>query len=381
MSRFRLLLLVSSLPLLVASTWAQGGQRVSFTFPPGQTTTGNGQVGVQVGGQTVLVGVPPGTGSTGLTQAVEDGLRSRGFAVERPGPNTVTVTAGPGGAPLTTGGGMGSTDSGIQGVRTGVEPNAAPPVKQAGGAIPVPPGNQPCPRAGTIVVTAETERVVNGQRERIPVHVQIPLNQGETPEQVKQRVRQMLESQGFKVEDVEVPSNLDRRIQLPGLGMDHMQDGRRVQAVDFSHNIPPEFLPLELWGGMQPLFGGASYGLGDSLPDGKAPFLHLPIVPQVGGPFPLTLHGQLQGVSDIVFLSFGPAGFPIPLQPTSFLLIDPLVLLPFPGITDPLGLHPVPLVIPPEPALHGLDLYFQAVVIGPTPQTIVTTPGLQVTIR
>ena len=110
MTNFRNVLLLSLGPTLGGNAIAQN--EITFGIEPGQATTGSsstggaGSLGVTVGGfGTIPVNVPPGTDSAGIASATAAALTRAGFTVNQNGLD-VTVTAGPGGAPLQFGGGI-----------------------------------------------------------------------------------------------------------------------------------------------------------------------------------------------------------------------------------------------------------------------------------
>jgi hypothetical protein len=367
--------------LLLTATLAAQGQVLTFTIPGGQTTTGAaagggpGQIGVAIGGHgTIPVGVPPGTGSAGVATALAGALASRGFNVQQNG-DAVTVLQGPGGTPLRQGGGIGSTDTGVVSVRARVEPNAPPGLKANGVAVPKAQPGQVAAQNGQVQVDAEVMRRENGQW--VPAHVQVvvPVQQGDTAEQVNQRARQALEAQGFRVTDVEVPKVLAPREIIGAFQLDRTADSSRVQDVRLTVSPGLSF------------FGGSSLRVASSVTIGAADFgegfvdlptVRVPYLWWTGPDLSLggTLNGQFPGpgLPGVLFVSPYPTFPPLPLPffgPDAFLFIDPLAMLSLPMTTGPLGGFQLPI----PPLTGGLDLAWQAVVVTPT--GVVGTPGLQ----
>lgn len=366
-----------SAALLFAAAAAAQGQTLTFGVSPGQSTTGAasgggaGQLGVVIGGYgTVPVSVPPGTSSAGVASAIASALQAQGFAATQNGTD-VTVTAGPGGAPLTQGGGIGSTDTGITGVRAKVDPGAAPGLKQNGVNMPkAPPGaqaNQP----GSIQVDVEVLKLIGGVWTPLHIQVVVPVQPGDDGDAVNARVKQQLEAQGLRVQDIQLPSNVAPITPSPSFGLDRTDDGGKVQGVEVQpQGGGKQVMPKNQAGaGQVPAFGATDYDRslftdgfesGDSSAwtgdarIGQGGALESSTAPNQFGLWVVT-PGQAtpQFQAPIV---------PLPIvSPGMYLPLDPLAALLLFDVTSPLGTMQLPLPIPPEPLLVGMQL--QAVVL------------------
>lgn len=362
---------------------AQGNQ-ITFGVDPGQSTTGGGSLAVTVGGHaTIPVDVPPGTDSAGIAAATAAALQANGFTATQNG-TEVTVTSGPGGAPLKFGGGIGSTDPGITGVETNV--TNAPP---AGGGAPVggPAGkqnggqmNQANPNAqaqgpGSVQVDVEVTRFVDGSWVTLWLQVDVPIQPGDSGDTINSRLRVELALQGLFVQEITLPPIIAPMTPSASLCMDRTFDGGKVTGIG-----------VELFGsgfdmfgncfascGLSPLTGVCEYdramwqdgtestdfaiyqghpGIGESgafvaftQPDQLGLWL---IAPGFGGP-------QIQ--APIVPLPF--------IDPNFYLPLDPFALDIHVGFTGPLGEMQLPLPIPNDPLLAGLELHVQAMTLDP----------------
>lgn len=363
------------------------GQALRFEIPAGQTASGKASdasastVGVTVGGHgTVTTSVPKGSSSKVVCDAIVAALRAKGFKVTRGGATDFCVEAGPGGKPIEKGGGIGGTDTGI--TKVDAELKQLGPkrqVKRGGGQIPKVQPKQANARAstnGSIQVDVQVETIVNGKKQLIHVQVVVPIQKGDSAQDIEERARKQLESKGLHPRDVQVPSNLDGRTLMPCFGLDFFGAGDPVLALRIEAlQLPPEFfLPTQTWMGVTPPFGIAAEGFGSQERDPwhycSDPYLGAALqiwidvgpVPAVGGFF---LGGQR---AEIPLLPFGP---------DAFLLVDPLAtFLPLPLPAN--GRMQMQLPLPPDPSLAGIELYTQGLALDTQSLQFATTERLSI---
>lgn len=393
MSTIRSMLFSFVLSTSAATAVAQGNH-VTIGVTPGQTTSGlasdgsAGALGVTIGGfGTVPVNVPAGTDSQGIATAAAQALTAQGFAVTQNG-TSVTVTAGPGGAPLLHGGGIGSTDTGVTGVGAEVEPApgqppvaGGPAVKRNGGQVRKAAPQQQAQANGDIQVDVEVQKLVNGQWTLLWIQVVVPVLPGDDGQAINDRVRQQLEQQGLRVNDITLPPVVAPLTPVPPgcFGLDRTVDGGAVQ-----------FVSVGVHGGAGALFGAVEVGAGQA-PDagatdydrsidaaGGATGDHLawtgdPTIGNGGAFEAFVLPNQF----GLWVIGNGPGGLlqapllPIPQVGPGFdMPLDPMQALLFAGISDPLGHMGFPLPIPPAPNLTGLELQTAAVTLDPFGATL-----------
>ncbi|MCB9876869.1 MAG: hypothetical protein H6835_04620 [Planctomycetes bacterium] len=381
--------------LALCATANAQGNAVTIGIQPGQSTTGTasdgspGGIGITIGGfgNTPVV-VPPGTDSMGIATAATAALAAQGFTVVQNGTDVI-VTAGPGGAPLQSGGGIGSTDTGINGVKAKVTPPAGP-----GGPGGGPGGGGPGPNAGkqnggqvqkanpqkfanssgSIQVDVEVLKFVNGTWTLLWIQVVVPVFAGDTGQAVNDRVRQQLQGQGLIVSDLTLPPVV-APMTSGSFGMDRTQDGGRVQGVGFAAGGGARDVldGSEAGAGQVPQQGATEYDRSiDENGDATTDWFRFAGDATVGGGGVLDAH-VLPGQFGLWAITPGPGGLGLgaPLIPAPFLHpgfdlpIDPLAALLLPGISDPLGGMQLPLPIPPDPALGGAELLMTALTIDP----------------
>lgn len=382
MTRLTLTLSFFLSALLPAFAAAQG-QTLTFGVKPGQTTNGNGQLGVTVGGfGTVPINVPTGTSSQGIANAMAAALQGQGFAVQQNGTD-VTVTSGPGGAPLHNGGGIGSTDSGITGVKATVHkappagpgPNPNPPGNKVnGGKVPKARGPGQAQGPGSVQIDAEVLKFVNGQWQLMWIQVVVPVMQGDDADAINQRARQQLENAGFKVNDVTLPPVIQPITPVPCIGIDRMQDGDTVQSIVLDLQGSAFDFYDEYWAGAGqfPISGPTDWDIGLRADGSEGPYFlefHGTSNPGGGGIVDAFVTPGTIGVFQLGLGSglqpWNPLWIPIPqIGPDFYSLLDPLAPTVL-GIPDPLGQMSYPMPIPPVPSLQGLQLQLQAVTLDP----------------
>jgi hypothetical protein len=394
-------LLPASLVLMLAASAAAQGQTLTFGVSPGQTTSGTasgggtGNLGVAIGGfGTIPVTVPPGTSSLGVATALAAALQASGFAAQQNG-TEVTVTAGPGGAPLTQGGGIGSTDTGITGVKAKVEPNSPPGQKQNGANVPKADPAAQANQGGSIQVDVEVRKRVGGVWTLLWIQIVVPVFPGDTGATVNVRVKQMLEAQGCHVNHIQLPASVAPITPAPSFGLDRTTDGGRVQGVQVQpQGGARQLLPRNGAGaGQVPAFGAAEFdqplhGNGFVSDDRVAWNGPLPVLGTAGSLDAFVTPDRF-GAWTITVAPATPV-FQAPIVPLPFagpamyLPIDPLQALLFFDVTSPLGTMQLPLAIPLAPPIAGLDLRLQALTLDPAAPDLLgsmrRTQGLSVRI-
>ena len=369
----------------------QKGQCLCLEFPSGQKTSGkdsqNGKskVGISIGGfGSHFVSVPVGTTSEGLSSAFEKSLKAKGFGVKRADKTTICIVSGPGGKPLTKGGGMGSTDSGITSLRSQLCPQAPQGVKARGANLPKAKKNAVASKSGKVQIDATVLKKVGGKIVQQHVQVQVPIQKGEKAADVDKKVRKALEKTGFHVQEVEMPSALDEKILVPSFGVDQMQDGSPLQGIGFGGQLPPDFYPLDLGAGRTPAFGTTNQGFGQGTLPFPTPFSGSYGEPSVGQPFPF-FHAfpGLASLPGAFLLGTRPLELRIDaLTPGFDLLVDPGQALFLLAPLDLAGRMNVQIPIPQKPGLRGLTLMTQGFVLEPkTPLRLRNSDRLVTTIR
>ncbi len=375
-----------TLGLSLVGTAAAQGNHLTFGVQPGQTTTGTasngspGGLGVTIGGYgTTPINVPPGTDSAGIATAAAAALQAQGFTVTQNG-TEITVTSGPGGAPLMHGGGIGSTDTGITGVKAEVEPApgggpaGGPAVKKNGGQVQKANPQKQAQQPGQIQVDVEVQKLVNGVWTLMWIQVVVPVMPGDTGQTINDRVRQQLEQQGLIVNDITLPTSVAAITLAPCFVRHPTSSGGKVQGVSVGASGGAKQV-LDTVGagvGQAPDVGATDYDRsidrnGQETGD-FAFFLGDPTVGQGGG---------LEMVSEpnrfgLFVVGHGPGGLlqapevPLPFVGPGFTMpLDPFGALLFGGITDPLGQMSLPLPIPPDPNLAGFELHTAGMVLDP----------------
>lgn len=379
MTKFSLSFTLSAL----LASFASAQQTLTFGVTPGQTTTGGGSLGVVVGGHgTTPISVPPGTSSLGVANAMAAALLAGGFTVQQNG-TEVTVTSGPGGAPLQNGGGIGSTDPGITGIKAkvhkappGAPPGANPPGNKVnGGAVKKAAGAGQAQGPGTIQIDVEVMKLIGGVWTLMWIQVQIPVQPGDDAQAVNNRVRQQLENQGLKVNDITLPPSIQPITPIPCMGIDRTLDGFPVEMVQMQLSgsalqLWPEFYvgagqfpiggPTDYDTGLDPFGVEAPLFLeynGDSFPGGFGTFDCF-VQPGTIGSFMIGFgNAQAPWQAQVIPLPF--------IGPDFYSLLDPFSSVSLLSFPDPLGHMQLPLTLPPDPTLGGMTLMLQGLTIDP----------------
>lgn len=342
----------------------EGAANASGTNNTGQPS----RLGVRVGGQSVFVSPPAGATPTQVRDSLATALAGRGFRTTKVGPNVVCVDQGPGGAPISSGGGIGDDDTGIQGIDVEVmKPpggGGGAPAKGGGGGIPKAPPGKNAQRPGVIKITIEVE--VNGVRIKITIEIQVLM--GDSSQVIDQKVRQALQNQGLVVHDIAWTSVLNgtRVPPVQGFGIDRTVRGDPVHHIVYLPLIEPELRQMELTGGELPLYGVTEYGTGCG-PARPLPHLDSGNTPPTVGSF-FDVFAELLPPNAPGVLIIGTSATELPLGslcPGGHLLVNPTgsVLLPMP--TDTSGRMRFGLQIPNVPSFPGTRLYWQYVVLDP----------------
>lgn len=367
---------------LFAAAIAAQGQTITFGVSPGQTTSGAasgggpGRLGVAIGGfGTIPVNVPPGTSSAGIATAMASALAAQGFTVQQNG-TEVTVTAGPGGAPLLHGGGIGSTDTGITGVKAKVDPGAPPGRKQNGVNVPQAAPAAQAAQAGSIQVDVEVWKLIGGAWTLLFIQVVVPVFAGDDGATVNARVRQLLEAQGCIVNEIRLPSNVAPMTPSPSFALDRTVDGGKVQGASFRpQGGARQLLPRSEAGAAQvPAFGATDYDVplfADGFESSDSCTWSGPM-PNIG------VSGMLQALVTpnqfgLWTITTGPSAplfqapvVPLPfVSPQMYMPLDPLQVLLLVDVTSPLGLLQLPLSIPNQPLLVGVQLQAAVLTLDP----------------
>lgn len=352
---------------------AAQGNKILFSFHGGPTSgkdsTGGGSlVGVTLGGHGSTI-VSPGAGATNeqVADQIDAALKAKGYTTARPNKNEVCVQTGPGGKPLTTGGGIGDTDTGLGGINVKVKKPVvpAPAVKPAGVAIPK---FVPKLRAAVGGILRWLIDIVDPQGNRRQQQLQLPFQQGDTTDQLNQRLQQMLQQGGFWFGTCYYPDLLRPAGLVECWQLDRMRDGSRIDHVVMLGEAPIEILPMQLQGGATPVFGAVDYGtgFGPGLP--FAPWIRPGInPPQIGSFFDVFVEVGMPNVLGGLLISGNKAEMHLPfLGPDAWLLVDPLgPTLWLPAQSDMFGVMPLRTPIPPNPNLAGLELAWQAIAVDP----------------
>ena len=352
---------------LVTSASAQG-RVICFSIEGTANATGKdsmgapSKTGVGIGGKNTFVSPGAGQTPTQVRDALHDALKAKGYGVGKVGASVVCVSSLPGGAPVTGGGGIGDTDSGLSGID--VEIFQPPPVKAekpAGGAVPGAKPGVPAPRPLQITITIEIE--VNGQKQKITVTVTI--NQGETSQTINPKIKSALQAQGLLVNDVTWESLLDGPTAPPiqGFGLDRTASGYPVTHIALeAPQVPIELLSMELTGGTIPATGFANFGLGCSR-SLLRPYLRPGTNPPRVNSF-FDVFAELMPPSSPCALAIGPtpSAFRFDMLCTgSTILVDPTTAVLFSMSSSPSGQLHLPVTLGYNPTWVGLKLYWQGI--------------------
>ncbi len=381
------------LPLISTSAFAQTtkrvGQKICFSFDgagklTGKNNTGRAsKTGVRVGGKSFFVG-GAGKSTSDCASTLVSQLTAAGYTASKSAANVVCVTRGKNGAPLTTGGIIGTDDTGLKGIDCSVKPQAPKPnqkpakkpLKKQGVKIP-----QVRPRVvvainQTITIEVEIEKVVNGKKVTIQIKIQIKLFARMTSQQANRAIFDALCMANLCPTQVVVSSPF-LNMPVPSFGLEYDSFGNPVRHVTLWQPLQLDLFPLEISAGDVPLFGGTSFGH----PSGIFPpglFLGIDGFPGIGQPFqPFVQNGFPSGHW---LPAIGLREFELPLLGGD-LLIDPsnMLLLPLLPL-NALGAGSLQLPIPPVPSLIGQSLVMQALVMDSTKSQLGFTNGLRTTI-
>ncbi len=265
---------------------------------------------------------------------------------------------------------MRSTDSGMRGpwgkiVRKPLlpAPPVPPPVRKAvkgnGVVFPV-----PLPAPATVGGSIQIEVTLIGPNGGlINVSVQVQVNQGDTQQQIDQKIKQALDNQGLRVRDVQIPTPLGPNNFQTCYGIDRTFGGEEVIGIGFDQD--QLFLPEFVGVGLFVEAGATEFGDPFMPPGLMLPplLLEIPDQVQIGSTFHFQVENGLPGLPGGLAIS----GVLAPLELLAFGIPDmwlypglPVTLVPL-GF-DPLGNGQVPLPVPPDPSLVGVELFSQAFV-------------------
>ena len=353
-----------------APAQAQAGQVVCFSFDGTDNLSGVDSTGAasrtaaRVGGQTFFVG-GAGSSPADCATSLANQLNAAGYTANTVGANVVCVTAGKNGAALTTGGAIGTTDTGLDGINTKVHTppvkpgKPKPPKKLKSNGVTIPKAKPGASVAVpmTITIEIEVEVWIFGVKVTVKIKVQVNLQVGMDAGQINQAMCSSLISAGFSPNDV-VTQGVVHNAPIPAFGFDHDSQGRPVTHVLLWQPIQTEILPMELTSGSFPMMGGTSYG------ESSFPGLYQGLNgdPSIGGFYNPYVGNAQPG--DLAILGLSEFDYEMPYF-SGTILIDPnrMVILP-PTVVDPLGGAELILPIPPDPAFMGFELHSQWLIRG-----------------
>jgi hypothetical protein len=387
------------LALLVPLAAAAAQQRLCFSIENGPASGRNSAnarstVGVRVNGFGAAgqLFVNPGGGQTAAQtcDALEAGLRARGFTTARPQPNVVCVTLGPGGRPIQDGGGIGNDDtefdldSSIQ-----VPPPVVGMLKPNGVTIPKCHARMVARAPGAIRLLFDVETAQG----TVQVPVQVPFQGNEPTEAINQRLRQALEGAGFWVNEVRTEPILAATVSArrEAFGVDRMRNGNRVTHAVMLLDGPPQSVPLELvalelTSGAPVLTGSVDYGQGAAQNAIDRPILRGAspggAPPRVGGSFDVFVEFAPPGAPGALLLGARRAALPLPPALTrGLLLVDPAGMVTVPAATNAAGQAALRVAVGNHAALAGVPLHWQGVVATLAPLGLSVSNGLVVTLE
>src|SRR5712671_248950 len=210
------------LPLLFAAIplAAQGERWFSIHNGPGYIDT---DVSFYLEGDIITVTVPAPATSVQAVNAVENAIRARGYQVSRADPNTICVTAGPGGSLLRDGHGI--TTDGLSGYWLDLDRGQRPPQppskdKKFGMCIPAPRTNVTS-QGGCLQLQIELVQLGLSMTRQ----VQVDLPYGMAGTQLQNYARSVLQSAGFQVNGVKFSDLRQPGVLLDGFALDRTVDG------------------------------------------------------------------------------------------------------------------------------------------------------------
>lgn len=392
---------VRSLPalalLLGLSLATPAQQEASFSVHGGPATGLNSanapsrlMAQVKVGGAVDRTSVAPAAGQTAaqVSASQEAAFQAKGYATRRDGPNDFAVTAGPGGAPLTDGAGVGNDDTGLD-IDCGIKklpaaPGAPPPDpkdKNGGGGVGVPPDHQPpvsLPHPVVIIIIIEI-RLANGTV--IVIRVPILILPGMDGPQIRMAIEQALRSAGLLPNRVRWHSVLDPYRWVDGFQLDRTVNGDQVQHLEYEYDAMARRVlpPQELTAGMFPSFGATDYGQETRGAAPARPWAVSQGNHRVGGYFDVVYHLALPSAPGGEIVSLGRQ---LPATPlcNGYVLVDlPGAVFGF-GLLDPSGDLRRSYLVPPAPALVGLPLNYQGLALDQGSGLLTMTNGIAVKI-
>lgn len=368
----------------------QAGQVVCFSFEGNGKLSGKdnldqpSRTGVRVGGKSFFFGAA-GNSTGQLADALLAALQNAGYTATKVGSNVVCVSAGPNGVPLTTGGGIGTTDTGLEGIdcevqKPPVKPAQKPPkktLKTQGVTLPLPKPGTRVAQDQKLQFQVDVWRIINGNPVLVRVQFSVQLTIGMNADQVRRAIEQALRQAGIRPSMVVYDSPV-LNAKIPSLSLEYLL-GDPIQHIVFWQPPQLDLFPIDITAGSTPsLAGGATYGEpSGQLVQTQRVQLDLSGFPAIGQPFQPIVLGPPSGQ---VFVGVGARPGEMPFLGGD-LLVDPtaiFVLPPFP--LDPLGTGGLNLPIPPDPKLAGLELALQGVVVDPKSNAVGLTNGLSVKI-
>ena len=359
------------LPFVATEALAQQqGQVVCFSFDGTSKLSGKDNTGAasktaaRVGGKTFFVG---GAGSTpgDCATSLASQLTKAGYAAKKVGSSVVCVSAGPGGAALTTGGAIATTDTGLDGINCEVHkpppvPAKKPPKKKQKNSGVTVPKVKPGVRVTvthTITIEIEVVRIIFGVKVTVTIRIQVRLQLGWNAQQCNQAIYNAMCRAGLCPQHVVIHSFL-LNLPIPSFAIDYDISGNPVQHVLLWQPQQLDLLPMELTAGGFPMWGATSYG-SSSCP---GVFHSVDGYPGIGQNFDPGFHA-LPG--SLVYPAIGFSDFEMPLFGGD-LLVNPQPMLLFPPMPiGPTGNAGLSLPIPSQPTLVGLDLFSQGLVLDP----------------
>jgi hypothetical protein len=365
--------------LLTTATPAQGVE-VCMSLHGGPALGVNSlNAPAQVAGRVngVQVSVPTNAGQTAAqaSAAHQAAFAAAGFATRRVLANLFCVTAGPGGAPITSGLCYGTDDMGFD-----LDSSVAriPPVPPGGGApaakpggvvVPVPPRQQPpMQQSGTIQICFDVW--IFGVRVRICITV--TLQAGLPGIGLQQMIQQQLQQNGFKSNLVMIRNPLQPTQIIEALQVERTTNGELVDGVEFQYDAMSRRILRNLTGaGVWPEYGAAEYG---TATQGLAPFMPWSWV----GNNPPVINSFFDVFHDVGLPNL-PGGILINLMPgvapvaNGNLLVSPAGALFEFGISDAQGILHRSWTVPNNTSLVGLPICSQGGVVHASGQLSLST--------
>ncbi|HLQ37211.1 MAG TPA: hypothetical protein VK348_05405, partial [Planctomycetota bacterium] len=323
------------------------------------------QVAGRVNGVQVSIPTAPGMGAAAASAAHQAAFAAAGFATVRVNANLFCVTAGPGGALITSGLCYGTDDMGfdldssvalIPPVGGGP---AAPGVKPGGVVVPVPPVQQP-PRPVTGSITICFDVWVFGVRVRICITITLAANLN--GQQLQQSILQQLVAQGFRGNFVKVRNPLAPTQLIDALQVDRTIAGDVVDGVEYQYDaLSRQILPQLTGAGVLPEFGGTEYGVATQGNAPTLPWSHLQgQPPRINSFFDVFHEVELPNLPGGIAINLTAGAFPVL---NGLLLVNPLGAVFEPGVSNSTGTLHRGWTVPGSGSLIGLPICEQGGVI------------------